>query len=202
MRVLLRLFVITVAWLFALSAFAQDVYFPEKALSGDPWSDHFKSVWYSQELGCLKEPSLLDLSKDESREVYRFLWVRSFDHPVAIRLEVRADGTGMLTTKVANGEAGFLKTITHLIEDISRPLTREQTHAFLAQVKRSQFWLLPSSINDQTGTDGAEWIIEGVKSGKYHVVDRWSPKTGTIRELGLTFLFGVAQMNVPKERIY
>jgi len=27
-------------------------------------------------------------------------------------------------------------------------------------------------------------------------------KTGTIRELGLTFLFGVAQMNIPKDQIY
>jgi len=174
MRALLCFAVTVAVWSLSLAAFAQGAYFSEKALSDDPWSDHFKAVWYSQELGCLKEPSLLDLSKDESREVYRFLWVRSFDHPVAIRLEVRADETGMLTTKVANGEAGFLKTITHLIEDISRPLTREQTHAFLAQVKRSQFWLLPSSVNDQTGTDGAQWIIEGVKNGKYHVVDRWS----------------------------
>ncbi len=186
----------------ALSAMGQETCFPQGALSDDSWSDHFKSVWYSEELKRLAEPCLLEVSRGQSRESYRFLWVRSFDPPVAIRVDVRPDGTSVLTTKVANGEAGFLGTITHLVQDVSRPLTREQTQTLLGQVDRTKFWTLSSSVNDQTGADGAQWVIEGVKGGKYHLVDRWSPKTGAVRELALTFLQGVAQMNVPKDRIY
>jgi len=26
------------------------------------------------------------------------------------------------------------------------------------------------------GVDGARWVLEGVKNGEYHVVDRWSPE--------------------------
>jgi hypothetical protein len=33
--------------------------------------------------------------------------------------------------------------------------------------------------------DGARWILEDVRDGKYHLVDRWSPDTGTFREAAL-----------------
>lgn len=189
-------------WLPAPAASAQGAYFPKNALSDDSWSDHFKAAWYSRVLTCLNEPSLLELGKERNREVYRFLWIRSFHRAVAVRFEVRTDQTGMLTTKVANGEGGFLQTITHLIEDVSRPLSREQTRAFLSELERTGFWSLHGGPLDQVGADGAQWIIEGVRKGKYHVVDRWSPKTGPIRELGLMFLFGMAQMNIPGDQVY
>jgi len=202
MRSFLRSALVAVVFLSSLPAFAQEAYFPKNALSDDPWDDQFKSAWYSGELKRLQEPSLLSLSKDQTRESYRFFWVRSFHNPIAIRLDERADGTGVLTTKVANGEAGFPRTITHLIEDTSRPISREQTRAFLSQLERTGFWSLQGSVRDQTGTDGAQWIIEGIKNGTYHVVDRWSPKAGVVRDLGLTFIFGMAQMNVPKDQTY
>jgi len=72
----------------------------------------------------------------------------------------------------------------------------------LAQLRRVDFWSLPSHTDEENGADGAEWIIEGVKEGKYHVVRRWSPEKGPIRELGLVFVFGMAQMNIPKDQVY
>src|SRR5450432_2226317 len=51
----------------------------------------------------------------------------------------------------------------------SRPLTRQQTQAFLAELQKVHFWSLPSHVNDQTGTDGSQWIVEGAKDGNYHV---------------------------------
>jgi len=186
----------------ALTLIAQDVYFPENSLERDPRSDQLKVGWYSHELKVLQEPSLLKLSNNPSLESYRFLWLRTFRPPVAIRLDLMPDGGGILTTKVANGEAGFPYTVKHLVENMSRPLTHEQTQVFLAQVNRVDFWSLPGPVDDQTGTDGSQWIIEGVREGKYHVVDRWSPGSGAIRELGLVFVFGMAQMNISKDDVY
>ena len=52
------------------------------------------------------------------------------------------------------------------------------------------------------GTDGSQWIIEGVKKGQYHVVDRWMPKDGMVRELGLLLALDFAKLNIPKNEIY
>ena len=43
-------------------------------------------------------------------------------------------------------------------------------------------------MGDETGLDGAQWIIEGLLNGNYHIVDRWSPEEGSIRAIGLHFL--------------
>jgi len=187
---------------FCAFATAQETYFPKNALADDSRSDQFKTYWYSHALKVLAEPSLLELAKNSSSESYRFLWLRTFHHPVAIRLDVRPDGTGALTKKVGSGSAGFPYTVRLVIENVSRPLTREQTQGFLAMLIRLGFWSLPSHINDQTGTDGSQWVIEGVKEGKYHVVDRWSPDAGAVRELGLSLALEMAYMNVPKDELY
>ena len=170
----------------------QETYFPMKALGDDSSGDQFKAKWYSQELKLLEEPSLLKQSKNPSCESNRFLWLRSFHHPVAIRLDMRADGIGVLTTKVASGAGGFRPG--HLVENTSRPLTREQTQAFLTRLLRVSFWSLPSHVNDETGTDWSQWVIEGVRGGKYHLADRWSPDSGPVRELGINLAVGLAHM--------
>jgi hypothetical protein len=203
MRVRLRLEPLIIVCLLVFGAFAsiaQETYFPKKALGDDPWSDEFKAKWYSQQLAALEEPSLLASAKNPSSESYRFLWLRSFHHPVAIRFEMRADRIGVLTTKVASGAGGFKPR--HLIENMSRPLTREQTQAFLGRLKKAGFWSLPSPVNAQTGTDGSQLNIEGVKEGKYYVVDRWLPHEGAVRELGLYLAVGLAQMNFPRDELY
>ena len=33
------------------------------------------------------------------------------------------------------------------------------------------------------GLDGSQWILEGVRGGEYHVVDRWSPKDNSYSQL-------------------
>jgi len=49
------------------------------------------------------------------------------------------------------------------------------------------------------GKDGARWIIEG-RSGRYHVVDRWSDGDDVVA-VGRIFL-ELAQLNIPEEDIY
>src|ERR1022692_1355040 len=109
-----------IPFLFALcTALASAQYFPKQSL--DDRGDEFRSKWYSRQLHALKEPSLLTQSKNPNSEAYRFLWLRTFHHPVAIRVVLRPDGTGVLTTKVASGAGGYSPGV--LKEENSRDLT-------------------------------------------------------------------------------
>ncbi len=74
--------------------------------------------------------------------------------------------------------------------------------AFLSKVTEVGFWNAPNPVNDQRGTDGSQWIIEGVKGSHYHVVDRWSPTNGVARQLGLLLAFDLAKIAMPKNDIY
>jgi hypothetical protein len=189
--------IIPLALAFSLTN-AQGQYFPRSSL--DSRGSELKSQWYSSQLRALQEPSLLSLSKSPSAESYRFLWLRTFNHPIAIRLDPKPDGTSILTTKVASGSGGFHPGV--LSENSSQVLSKERTQAFLTRVNELNFWEAPNPVNDQRGTDGSQWIIEGVKAGQYHVVDRWSPKDGVARQLGFLLAFDLAKINLPKGEIY
>jgi len=173
-------------------------YFPDSSLDVRP--DHFKSDWYSAQLSALQEPSLYQMIKSANAESYRFLWLRTFHHPVAVRIDVNPDGTSLLTAKMASGTGGYRPGT--IAENHSKVLSKEQTSAFLLQVKASKFWEARNPVNDQRGTDGSQWIIEGVERGRYHVVDRWSPTSGVARQLGFMMAFDLANLEIPKSEIY
>ena len=49
-----------------------------------------------------------------------------------------------------------------------------ETNEFLDLIKGSGYWGLPNEI-DRMGLDGYTIVVEGVKEGKYHIVNRWVP---------------------------
>jgi hypothetical protein len=173
---------------------AQNAYFPKGAFYDSPRADQFKSEWYSKQLTALEEPSLMALAATHKGESYRFLWLRTFDHPIAVRIQVSADGTSQLTKKMTSGAGGF--GAGHLVLSKTSTLTKEQTDAFLAMVNDSNLWKLPTTQKDQ-GVDGAQWIIELAKDGVYHVVDRWSPRDGPVRETGMMMVHDLGKLDVP-----
>ncbi len=176
------------------AAFGQ--YFPMSSL-GKPVGQY---EWYSAQLSALGEPSLFSLAGDSTAEAYRFTWLRSFHHPIAVRLTPKPDGTGVLTVKIASGAGGFRPGL--LSQNTSLPLTQEQTQRFRLRLQQLKFWSLPNPVNDGKGTDGSEWIIEGVRKGRYHVVDRWTPTSGPVRELGEMLAFEMAKLTIPKNELY
>jgi hypothetical protein len=182
------------------TASAQISYFPKGSLASDSRSNQFKLQWYSHALRAMQEPSLYSLASDPTKESYRFLWLRSFHRPITVRLDLKTNGTATLTVKTSSGAGGYPPGI--LIENRSLTLTQEQIAPFLSKLQALNFWKLPNPVDDQTGTDGSQWIIEGVKSERYHIVDRWSPRPGTPNyELGL-LLLGLANEHIPAQEIY
>ena len=151
-------------------------YFPEKMFSD------FVVSWYSKHLIALKEPSLYKKNKIEA---YRFTWLRTFDNPIAVRVEIYDDGRGKLFLKRTDGQGGYEPG--KLVLDTSDILSNNEALKLLEKVDDCKFWKLPTR-EDNLGLDGAQWIIEGIKNQKYHIVDLWSPRSGCIKELGLYFI--------------
>jgi hypothetical protein len=185
-------------------------YFPPGILDETPQSSQFKEQWYADQLRDLKEPSLWQLSKTQKTQTYRFLWLRSFHHPTSVRLDVGEDGTAVVTTKITSGQGG--DEPRKLIVNKSHSLTKEQTASFLDLINEAGFWDLATYEEEVVGpdgkkivevhVDGAEWILEGAKDGKYKVVDRWSPEKGPVRALGLTMLIDLAKLKLLYEEVY
>jgi hypothetical protein len=169
---------------------AQSRYFPPGSLVPD---------WYSKNLRALHEPSLWFVSKAQVAQSYRFLWLRTFHHPIAIRIEFNPDGTSRLSVKMTSGEAGY--DPGHLTRDDTSALTKQQTDWFLGKIEENGFWRLPSGDN-RIGNDGAQWIIEGVRSRNYHMVDRWSPTDGPVRAIALLMLNDLARVKISAREMY
>lgn len=171
----------------ASATVAQEAYFPKGF-------DQFKSDRYSKQLTALKESSLVVLAATQKKESYRFLWLRTFHQPIAIRIDVNADGTSQLTEKMTSGAGGY--DPGHLVLSKTSTLAKEQTDAFLATVRDSNLWKMPAT-DEQRGLDGAQWVIELTKDGVYHVVDRWSPRNGPVRKTGMMMVHTLAKLKVP-----
>jgi hypothetical protein len=109
-----------------------------------------------------------------------------------------ADGTSLLIRKMTGGTTG---RAGGLINNRTFTLDHAQTNRFLEQVARSKFWTLPPVLED-CGVDGAQWIVEGVRDGTYHIVDRWSPTDDEIRSLGLYMVRDLAKVKLASSEIY
>ena len=151
--------------------------------------DSFVNSWYSHILFALKEPILKDYKGD--KEVYRFTWLRSFNHPVVIRLEKQGNSF-RLFSKVSDGAAGYEPG--KIIFDTTLNLTQKQIDTINHQLEKAKFWTLQTETRDNNGKDGSEWIIEVFKDNQYHMAVRWTPMKGTtFRGIG-EYLLSISQI--------
>lgn len=161
-------------------------YFPTGVFSGFPELSDFDARWYAKHLRTMKEPSLLEAAKDEKIVAYRFLWLRAFDHPVSIRVAVRPNGSALLTAMETDGAGGYQGgTISH---DQTFEISTDQVMELSRLLGKVDFWSLQTEERKPGARDGAQWIFEGVRGGKYHVIVRWSPGAGDYKALCLTML--------------
>ena len=177
---------------------AQTDYFPKGTFSKNARWDRVEREWFGSSLKEVQEPSLL--ASDSPLQSYRFLWLRSFFGPIVVRLDVHKDGDGNLITKTYDlvPNSNQLKTSVNK----TQPLTQEQVQACLGKINQVRLWQLPSADLKGPGCDGAEWIIEAKDGKRYHAVQRWSPQSGPVRELGLEFVLHLAQLNLPQKEIF
>jgi hypothetical protein len=93
----------------------------------------------------------------------------------------------------------FRPDTAKLILDTTSDVDKAQVQDLLEQLQRVAFWAMPTeegqAAPQASGTashsptlraielDGSQWILEGIRDGEYHVVDRWSPKENSYSQL-------------------
>jgi len=154
---------------------AAQTYFPTSVLGHTPEASNAAAMRYTAFLRALHEPSLFELAqRDPKAEAYRFLWLRESDRPAAIRFMKKPGGTGWFYRRMTTGTGGSVPG--HIGEYGMSWSWKSRTASFLSTVEDSGFWKLPTLAEGDGGSGcRAHWIIEGVKNGQYHVVDRCSP---------------------------
>jgi hypothetical protein len=151
---------------------ANPQYFPKGVFHANAEASDWLARWYAKYLRAMEEPSLFESAGEKAEVTYRLLIVSSHRRPIVIQLDVRPNGTGLVTAKMATGIHGKLGPVLRNESILVAPGVVEQ---FLDLEEKANFWTLPTE-NEIRRPNGSEWVMEGRRAGAYHVVDRWSPE--------------------------
>lgn len=146
--------------------------------------DPLRKGWYASMMQALHENYLW--KEDNKQEVYRFIWLRTFHHPVAVRVE-HTNGSTIAVQKESSGAGGYEPG--RLIVDRQTAVTNAEFSTLKTKFDTALFWREPFDKTSEYGCDGAVWIFEARNAKGYHVIERWAPKQGRpYHELGLLML--------------
>ncbi len=150
-------------------------YFPESdSRARNNWLHHYASI-----LSDFGEPSLACATRVP---VYRFLWVRSFQGPMSVRVERHADTWRLVAAELVPGDGKHSDT-----RRVARMLTRDEARRLDEALARAELFEAPSRAKVD-GLDGAQWVVEARDGDRYRRHDEWSPSDGPVREIGETLL--------------
>jgi len=159
-----------------------------------------RNSYFSDHLQGFEEP--LIYSRNDDTEIYRFLWMRSFDEPFVIRMEKTKEEQYVIVKK-KNGISGG--QLGEIVMNDTIPLSESQWADFVDVLNESDFWETPSiEKTEQLINDGAYWIVEGRLHDKYHVVYRHSPsryRDPKFRQLGL-YMLELCNLDLTDSEIY
>lgn len=179
--------------------FADDNYFPAGIFGRHESELNWIRKFYSSSLAAMEEPPLTD---KRNVETYRFVWLRAFHPPVAVRLWQTGNQSYMSTKQLSdvgvpiNGEAIFPKT---LAVNETQSMTNEEWARFQDLLKQAGFWSMPTTDATPIGLDGSGWLLEGEKQDQYHMVHRQSPEQGAYRELCI-YLLRVSRVKIDESK--
>jgi hypothetical protein len=154
-------------------------YFPAGSVS-----DH-ESVWFAKHLAIMGEKPLLE-STGPGEQSYRFLWLRTVGRPVAVRI-VHGEGGTELSVVRLSGHGG-IATPGKVELSRQKSLTAKEWGSVQGLLNLARYdTIKPVLFEDMMGSDGARWVMESVRGGKYRMVQRWTPGA-TGRDPGFRWL--------------
>jgi hypothetical protein len=168
MAILAGLALITAVAASIYSPRPRDPVFPKSVFKN---ASDFRLNWYSEQLCAMGEPPLLALSRrDRVATVYRLLWLPSFHHSVCVRIDQTGEGA-RLRARVLDGRGGY--DPGQIAIDRNMTVAGDQWNELDRLLQQAAFWELPTELESDGGIcDGDQLIVEGLRAGKYHVVDR------------------------------
>lgn len=121
-----------------------------------------------QELPLYALPNCVD-------EAYLLTWIPSFHEPVLVRVWRSGDQAFLVAKSLdTKGWARFGK----VKEANVRPLTKFEWRNLTETLKRNSYWELSSTTKEMSPNDGAVWLIDGLRSRRFHWVRRRVPDEG------------------------
>ncbi len=130
--------------------------------------DTFTNRWYSKHYYKF---GLDNLSvKYLNRDIYRFVWLRTFNQPISITIE-KKDDLHTLFYSISDGLGGYFAGKT--IETDTIQINENNWLRFNELIAECDFEQIPTE-KEIYGSDGAEWILEGHTVEGYRMVTRWS----------------------------
>ena len=109
-------------------------------------------------------------------------------------MQIEPDGNGQLRQQILEGVPRQLKSKIY-------PLSKDQVQKVLSHIADANFWNMTTEGTGPQGMDGAEWVLEGVDHGQYHIVTRWDA-SGTVFGKALLEFLQLSGYNPPKNEIY
>jgi hypothetical protein len=139
--------------------------------------DSFRDEWYSEQLRAAME-SALKPTGTSTRAAFRFTWIPSFTPTITVRV-VRNDARITLVAKRLSGSGGYEPG--RIRRQVRFTLSTRQWSELSSLIDEANFWAMPSEEPEKcdasgtcwVGMDGAQWLLEGADSTRYHFVDRW-----------------------------
>jgi hypothetical protein len=165
-------------------------FFPE-VLDYDAQRSRFRCGWYGSHLWSMEERPLYPPEPDQF-PVYRLLHLPTFSAPSMVRLTEGVDGWRVVC-KRSDGWGGY--AAGELVAVAEHDLTVLEVQQFLNKFDQCGFWDLPS-YEKCDSCDGTQAVVEGVNRGRYHVVDRWSPRGTPYAEL-VEYLLALGRFQPP-----
>lgn len=172
----------------------------------------FQVQWESNYLRRMREPSLYACAAPANDAQYRFLWDRSLSQPIAARLTVHTDGTGILSIRMlansaippppprGEAESAFLDEWYRVVLDRQISVSTDEVSHALELFRRVKF------VDDNPGarqtTDGSDWILESRVSGKYRLVDFRNGHSEPAKDFGLYLVRGLGKVEISGGAIY
>jgi hypothetical protein len=158
-----------------------ETYFPPKTFTSA--DAEFQIRWFTLSMYRLGEKPLWPAS-GEAPTTYRLTYIPSgmiqlpygpvstpaFSGPTAITFSLLPDGSA----RVAIRTSYFSRDGSSSEVDETRSATDNQLQQFFAQLEKANFWTTPTEL-PRTNVQGADWVMEGVKDGKYRTVARRCP---------------------------
>lgn len=156
--------------------------------------DSSSEEWYSKQLLAMNEPVFRD--KPDGRG-FRFLWLRTFHHPIAIRIENHGSASSLIAIEL-DGYGGYEPG--EMMRKLEIKLTQDQWKDIQSKFDKAGFWNL-KSLQTGHGCDGAQWVFEGYQPSRYKAVSVWSPDKGQFYDLGL-YLIHITGWTFPVQEVY
>ncbi|WP_222164742.1 hypothetical protein [Edaphocola aurantiacus] len=148
------------------------------------------------QLKALKEPGLYTLPVSSGTTVYRFTWLRSFHHPISIRLE-QTSNEYIIYWKEGKGPGGYAPKGLKISG--RKRLKPAQGQKCIQLINGMQLDSLPNN-HETLMFDGASWLLERKTAGGYKAFHTNEPDQ-KFNDLG-RFLLKCTNIRIKEDEIY